>query len=345
MIQIKIYDKSFNPLTAFNVGEYGGLNYKKTVGQIGDASFTLDINNEKVSEPTLRNYNRIEISKDGAVEWLGYIVSKKVTFNQVSVQCKELVGILSKRLVGDNYTLSGNAGTAVGTLLALINGTEATGITMGRTDVSDTINMTFNQQDALGILQNIADSVDAQFIVNPDRTLDFYRNIGEDKSADVLLAYNILQPQLANLTAFDVEDNGESVVTRSFGKSTSLTSMQNDSALQTKYGILEAFNSFTQANTQGNLDLLTASKLTDTLFSPTLNLTPGQADDFDIGDLVAVKIKNKLIDIDDTFQILEKSVKIINGQKTISVRINELPQTIVNSIRDLQKAVNLLITN
>ncbi len=346
MLQIKIYDRTRTALTAFNLGEFGGLTYKKTLGQIGDASFNLDINNAKVTEVNMRNYNRIEILNAGVVEWSGYIVSKQINFNQVMVQCKGLIGILARRLTADNYTLSGNAGTAVGTLLAAINLTEDTGIVMGATDISTSINLTFNQQDAFSVLQKIADTVGGQFVVNDiDRTLDFKTTIGEDVSADVSLEYNIIQPQLANITNFDVQDNGDPIVSRSYGKTPTLTSMQDDAALKTKYGILEKFNSFSEANTQGILDALTLSKISDTLYSPTILLTPSDNDDFDIGDLVAVDIQNKLINIADTFQVLEKSVKIVNSQKQISVKINQLPQDITKNIRDLQRQVNILETN
>lgn len=345
MIQIKIYDKTYTPLTAFNIGEFGALNYKKTLGQIGDASFTLDISSAKVTDANMRNYNRIEILDAGVVQWTGYIVSKNVTLNIVTIQCKELAGILAKRLTADAYVLSGVAGTLVGTLLTAINGVENTGITMGVTDVVATINLTFNQQDAFSVLKDIADAVGAQFVVNTDRTLDFMMNVGVDHSADVRFEYNILQPQQANLIKFNVEDNGENIVTRSRGANSTLSSTQNDAGLQALYGIIEKFGSFPQANNQTNLDALTASALQDTLYSPALDLSPGEDDDFNIGDLVAVFVKNKLVDIDDTFQVLEKSVKIVNSQKSISVKINQLPQTIVNSIKDLQRQVNLLETN
>lgn len=344
MIQLKIYDKSYNVLTKLNTGEFNALQYKKTMGQIGDASFILDIANSKVTDVTLRSYNRIEILDGGSILWSGYIVAKQITFNQVTVQCKELIGILAKRLTPDAYTLTGNAGTAVGTLLAMINGADDTGITMGDTDVSTSINMTFNQQEVLSVLQNIADNVGAQFRVTEDRKLIFKLSIGQDKSSSVKFEYNTIQPQQANIVKFQVEDNSDSIVTKSYGANSSLTSAQEDALLKAKYGLLEKFNSFTQANNQGNLDALTTSKIKDSLYSPSLELAPGELDNFDIGDVVSINIKNKLVLIKDTFQILEKSVKIVNSQKSISVRINELPQNITNSIRDLQRQVNLLVT-
>lgn len=345
MIQIKIYDKTYTPLTILNSGEFNALQYKETMGQIGDASFTIDIANTKITDITLRNYNRLEVLDGGVVMWTGYIVSKQITFNTVSVQCKSLIGILAKRLTSNAYVLTGNAGTAVATLLSAINAIEDTGITMGVTDVVATVNLTFNQQDVLTALQNIADAVGAQFVVNKDRTLDFKLSIGEDKSSSVKFEYNTIQPQQANIIKFNVEDNGDRVVTKSFGANTSLTSSQVDALLQAKYGLLEKFNSFTQANNQPNLDALTLSKIMDSLYSPALDLAPGELDNFNVGDVVAINIKNKLVVINGSFQILEKNVKIVSSQKSMSVRINELPQDITNSIRDLQRQVNLLITN
>lgn len=345
MIQIKLYDKSYSPLTAFNVGEFLNLQYKKTLGQIGDASFSIDLANSKVTEVTLQNYNRIEILENGITQWSGYIISKQITFNEVDIRCKELIGILAKRLTPDAYVLSGTASSAITTLLTMVNSADDTGITAGVIDAPGSINMTFNQQDVLSVIQSIADNVGAQFKVNDDRSLDFKLSIGEDKSGSVKFEYNTIQPQQANIVKFQVEDNGEYIVSKSFGANSTLTSAQLDAVLSAKYGLLEKFNNFTEANNQTNLDALTLSKIVGSLYSPALDLIPGELDNFDIGDTVSINIKNKLVLINDTFQILEKSVKIVNSQKSISVKINTLPQDILNTIRDLQRQVNLLITN
>lgn len=345
MIQVKILDKSYAPLTTFNLGEINGLTYRNTMGQIGDASFVLDINNSKVTEENLRNYNRIEISTDGVINWVGYIIHKKINFNQVSVQCKELIGILGKRLVTNGYTMSGNAGVTISNLLNSINADEDTGISMGVTDVTTSINLTFNQQDVLSILQSISDTVGAQFKINPDRTLDFKTSVGNDISDEIRFEYNILQPQQANITNFDVDDSGENIVTRSYGVSNTLNSTQTDSALISKYGKLDIYNSFPQANSQTDLDNITHAKLMDTLFSPTINLVITEEDNFNIGDTVSIFLRNKLINIFDNYQILEKSVKIINSQKQISIKINSLPKTIADTIKILQVKVNSLETN
>lgn len=344
MIQVKIYDKSYNPLTTFNIGEYGSLSYKKTLGQIGDASFTVDITNEKVSEVNLRSYNRVEISHEDHIEWSGYIILKKITFNTVVIQCKEIIGILAKRMVGDHDVMVGNPITNINSVLTDMNSIDNTGITLGDIDTFANINMTFNQQNILSVIQAIAEVCQAQYRVDENHKLIFKSTIGIDKSDTLKFRYNILQPQLANILNFDVEDNGDNLVSRSQGKSDPLLSTQDDASLITKYGVIEEFNTFSNANTQAILDKQTLSALSDTLYTPTITITPDQDDNFDIGDIVNIDIQNKLVSISNDFQILEKSVKIVNSQKQISIKINKLPQDITDSIKSLQRSVNLLET-
>lgn len=325
-----------NPLTSLTERDFGGLEYMKTVSGIGDSSFVLDMNNDKVTTQNLQHYNRVKIMVDGVSEWTGYIVSKEITLNVLTVRCKSILGILKKRLTPADYTLSGAVGDCVEALLNTINGLDDTGISMGACDVSATINMTFQNTDALTVLTQIASTLGMQFEVNEDMELDFKSNIGTDVSADVELRYTTTQPQQANVLSFDVDDDGDGIVTKSYGKSDPLSSDQDDSFLQARYGVLEKFTNFRTVNGSGNLDDLTAAQNTDSLFSPTLDLSPNIADTFTIGDVVKVLIMNKLVNINATFQILQKSVKIVSKQKTISVKINSVPQSIANRIRDLE---------
>lgn len=346
MIQIKIYNKDFSEITAFNEGEFGGLEYKKGLNKIGDASFVLDISNSKVTEGSMQHYNRVQIVIDGVIEFTGLILQKNIDFNTVTVRCKELIYLLKKRVVEDNYNLSGQAGTAIETLLAYLNADDDTGIEFGGSDVTTTVNMTFNSQDAFSILDSVANSVLGQFYIDSsDNKLYFKADIGTDKSSSVVFRYNITQPQLANILRFQVDDNGEEIVTESFGKSDALTSVQDDATLKTKYGKLQVANNFAVANVQANLDGLTSFEISDSLFSPDISLSPTVADNFVVGDTVKVTINNKLVDIDDSFQVLEKNVRIVNKRKQISVKINKLPKDITTEVSKLQRKVKLLENN
>ena len=57
---------------------------------------------------------------------------------------------------------------------------------------------------------------------------------------------------------------------------------------------------------------------------------------------MTVTIKNRLIDIEDVYQVLEKQVNFTNAQKRISVRISSNPTDLVRIISKLKRNVDLL---
>jgi hypothetical protein len=300
VIAIKVFDKSLSPLTTFLEGEFSNLSYTQTLGEIGDCSFALDFTNAKVTEANLQHYNRLQVMEDDTVLWSGFIAQKTVKFNLVEVRCKELIGILKKRLT-DSCTLNGQAGAAIGVLLGIVNSGAPSGIVMGEQDVTAAVNMTYDRQDAFSILTSIAAAVDAQFEVTTDGELNFKMQIGRDLSATVIFRYNVGQIAQANILKFEVDDSGDEIVTKAYGKSSSLGSTQTAAALQTQFGLLEAFRNFQVANTQSDLDALTASLLTGPTYSPAIDLAPSVPDNFSVGDTVRVQIANKLIALDDAY--------------------------------------------
>jgi len=344
MIQIKIYNKAFSALTAFNQGEIGALSYKHSLTDIGSCDFILDINNSKVTSANLQNYNKIEVYNGSVVEWVGYIVKKDISLNKVTVRCKSLIGLLKKRLVGDAYTISGNAGTGIQNMLTAINASEDTYIAWGATDIVTAVNLTFGNQDALTVLKKVADVTAGQYIVDTDRKLYFKSVIGDDLSASVSFIYNVVNPELANILAFNVSDDGDDIFTKAYGKSDTLSSTKTNTTLKNKYGTLETYKNFRVANVQADLDALTNNEINDALYSPQLDLSPDVVDNFYVGDIVNIEINNKLVSISGNYQIVEKSIKIVNGQKMITVKINSRTIGVVNKIRDIESRVALLET-
>lgn len=345
MIVLKVYDKSFSPLIAFVEGEFSGLQYSQAIGEIGDSSFALDLSNSKVTEANLRHYNRVEVLEDGTVLWAGFIARKTVRFNIVEVRCKGLIGILKKRLVGSAYTMGGPAGQQVSALLAGLNATEDTGISFSEEDVSFVINQTFERQDALSILNSVAAAATAQFEVTSGRQLNFKTQIGRDLSGSVVLRYNVSQVAQANILKFEVDDDGDAIVTKGYGKSGALGSTQEDTTLKANFGLLETFRDFRVANLQADVDGLTRSLITGPAYSPAIDLASTVTDNFSVGDTVRVQIRNKLIDLDDAYQIMEKSVRLVGKEKFITVKVNQLSRDIMNEFKDLKTRLSLLESN
>jgi len=341
MIQIKIYSKTFVKLATFVEQDFTGLQHQRARAEIGDCSFTIKLNRAKMSDANLNLYNRVKIIEDGVVKFTGIITQKIVKLDTADIRCRELPFILKKRLVGNAYTLSGAVNDVVTTLMNDINASEDTGISIGTLSGIGTVNLTFNRADAWTVLKQICEATGNQFEIK-DRTLTVAPQIGTDKSSSILFRYNVDQIANANLMSFEVEDDGENIVTKSYGKSDALTSTQTDVTLQGKYGTIERFKDFRVVNTQGVLDEFTQYEIADRIYSPKLSLKPNVNDNFEMGDLVKIRLKNPLVNINDTFQIMQKSVKFNGDQKVISIRINDLPNLLVQKLADRDKRLELL---
>lgn len=343
MFVVKIYDNQFDELTEFLEGEYQNLTYDNRLGEVGSCSFLLQTKNTKVTEENIRHYNRVEVIENGFVEFVGYIVTKRVTLDIVEVRCLQLFNILKKRLYSG--TLTGNAGDAMITVLAAANATEDTGITAGDIVLSSTIDLTFDNLDVFSVLKSIAEKSSAQMLVDNDRNFNAKTTLGDDLSASVNVLYNINQPEQATLLKFEVSDDGTNIVTRAKAVSGSFTATKNDSALQSQYGILEAFSNIAVANDQDSTDDITEAQLKDANYSPRLDLNPLKANlEFNAGDKVHIDISSGLVNISGDYQVLQKSVKIQGKQKLVSITTNTLKSDIITEIRTLQKKLALIET-
>lgn len=339
---IRIYNKSFTKLVTLTEPDFTALTYRRTKGEIGDATFTVNLNRGKMNETNLNLYNRIQVYEDGVVKFTGIITQKIVRLDTAEIRCRELVYIFKKRLVGSAYSLSGSVNDMVAQLITDINATEATGITAGSMTGVGNVNLTFNNADAWTVLRQLCEATGNQFEMNASREIVVAPMIGTDKSSTVLFRYNVDQVANANLLNFEIEDDGENIITKAHGKSDAFTSEEDDAGLQSSFGILEKYTDFRVVNTQIVLDEFTASELSDRIYSPKLTLKPNVEDNFEVGDLVRIKLKNPLVNINDSFQVLEKRVKYVGSQKQIDVRINDLPNYLVQKLADRDKRLELL---
>lgn len=346
MLQLKIYNKSFTPLTLLTEAEFSNLSYSRTAGEIGECNFTVRLDKEKVTSANLEHYNRIEIIEDGVVKFVGVITLKNVNLDTAQVRCRELTYILKKRLMGLDYVANGTAIQEVTDLFTAVNAVETTGITAGfLLEAVGSINSTFNRSNAFEVLKKITEATNNQFIFNSvSRTIDVKPLVGNDLSAEVIFKYDIALPSASNILQFQVEDNGNDIFTKVYGKSGAFSSTQENVGLKTQFGLLEKYRDFRVANTQIVLDNFTTVEITDRIFSPNLDLNPSVPDNFDVGDTVRVVLKNALIDIDTSYQVKEKRVQYKGNQKLISVSINAIPTSFAEQLRERDYRLELLET-
>jgi len=340
---IKIYSKTMVALTTLTEADFTRLSYRRSLGQIGDCTFTLRLDRVKTTNANTKHYNRIQLVEDGVVKFLGVITKRDIDLNSVKINCREMPYVLKKRLLGATYTANGTMIDEVEDILEYVNGVEDTGITLGSvSEAIGSVNNTWKYGNAYSALDDICKATGNQFMITPDGDLVVKPELGTDKSADVIFKYNYLQVSSSNILSFEVEDDGDDIVTTALGKSDSLTASETNSSLATEYGRLEKFKDFRVINNQGVLDDFTLAETEDRVYSPRLDLAPSVNDNFEVGDTVRVILKNELIDIDDSFQVLEKRVEYSRGQKTISVRINDLPKYLAQILNDRDRRLELL---
>lgn len=347
-MQIRIYDHEHSPLTTLVItssnSDFNGLTYRDVLMGIGDASFVMRLDNAKCTQANIRHYNIIEICEDDATpRWVGVIVDKKIALNTVTVSCYSLLHVLARRLTGAGEAYNDTADDIVSDLLSNTNADEDTHISDGIIDDTTTTEITFNRSSVLEALNKLAKTTGAQFRLNADRTLDFSQTIGADLSATVIFQYQLALIASANILSFNVQDGGQNITSKSYGVSDALTSSQEDSALRTDYGLLEFYEDFREINDQTSLDQATANSNNDSEFSPEISLSPSVSDVFEVGDLVRVKLENRLVSIDGAYQITEKTVLVKgSSQKQITVRTNSNVSDFFKQIRDMKSKIDLL---
>jgi hypothetical protein len=348
-MRIKIYTKEYTPLTTLfqsrSASDYNTLSYRETLNQVGDASFTMRLDSEKATEENLKHYNIVEITEeDDTPRWVGVIVYKRILFNTVNVTCYSLMHLLTKRLTPDADAHNDTAGAIATDLLSTTNGLLDTEIVAGTLNDPTAVQITFNRATVYEALKSLSEASGGQFRINPDRTLDFKASIGTDKSASVILQYRIELIAASNILTFQVEDDAKSIVTRTYGFSDPLSSDEEDLTLSGEYGLLEQYKNFREINDQPTLDGSTAENNKGPALSPLLNLSPDVEDTFDVGDTVKVILRNRLVEINDNYQVTEKTVKIQGGnQREISLRVISNPPDFFSQIKDIKSSVDLLV--
>lgn len=348
-MQIKIYTKAYVPLTTLlqsrTDSDFNDLIYRETLHQVGDATFTVRLDNVKATLANLKHYNIIEVCEDdGTVRWSGVIVYKRVLENIVSITCFSMIHILTRRLTGADESYSSTTAGAIATaLLSNTNGAEDTKITAGTMDDPESVEVTFNYSSIFDALKRITDASGGQFRVKPDRSLNVQAQIGSDLSATVIFQYVRDRIAAANILSFQVEDDGKNITTTSYGESGGNSSSETDSALETEYGLLEEYKNVRELDDQTSLDNATAANNRGSELSPLLQLSPKVPDSFEVGDIVKVILENRIVSINDDYQIIEKTVKIKGGnEREITVRVISNISDLFKQLRDLKRNVDLL---
>lgn len=339
---IKIYNHKGIGLTSLFKTDFENLSYTKILNGIGSMEFTARVDSDKITRENIQSYNRIKLEENGKVVFSGYIAETKIGLETVVIKCLGLLGMLQVRVTPFNYNINGTINNIVETLINKANENETTGIALGDLAGTGSLSRSLNGDSVYDAIVDAVKSVSNQWRFNHDtNTIDIKPLIGQNLITTIVLRYDTRINQASNLSSFSVTDSADTVTTVSVGRINSTTNSIQDDDLIEKYGRVEKNTAYRTIAT-GDLVTQLTSELSGSELLPELVLLPSVPDIFDVGDILGIKIYNKLTDIDTGYQVLEKEVVYSGDEKVIKIKINKTQTDILDIIKQHTKEIKAL---
>ena len=357
MYRINVYDfTGVTQLTSLFVpANVYGLQYSTELSKAGSATFKIKTLDSKATATNLQLYNRIKIYNGGSVVFSGFIETLQVDVNEIEVQCPGILALFQKRIKSliINGSYMPTSGVAAFKLLTDTNADQDTGIVAGTDTTANTLhNLEMSHSPIFTSWQKLVQLADTDMEIDFDGNFNI-GTVGTDKSATVIFRYIQGQINTATMYEFDVQVSGKDMANsiRGKGSSWSITATSSDAASKSQFGLLEKMYSSPQ-NTGSVADLtaeLDTEVLTDKqeFYVPKVrpNLEKMGMDDFIVGDVVGMRLSNGFIDVDETYRVIKKSVRISDSlTPVVDVGLiqssnNKLPSSFFDDIIDLRDRV------
>jgi len=358
MYTVKIYNFDFSTqlTTLFHSYDFYSFKYSTEINKSGSCTFSINVRNTKAVAANFKMYNKIIVEKDGVGVFIGYVENLKVMVNTIEVFCMGILELFKKRIFSHNFTTGAGdtLQSAFFEILTLTNTDNDTGITVGVTDVSQAIaNTNFIRSTTLDSWQKLANLASAEFEITPEKKLNFYYDLGEDKSASIVLQYKITQINSSNLRDFNVEVQGSDTANRIIGIANALTQTEEDATSIAEFGLLTDTFNFTQTADSGDLATETQNKLNNKkleFYSPVVVVDEQKidTDNLNLGDTIKVILDNGFLALNQNERIIKKDVTVSDNLKE-EVKLNLMPTTgnllpssFIDAIIGMNKRINLL---
>lgn len=346
-MQIKLYNKSLTPLTTLFQSELESVSFTNSLFSSGSATFLLRADNIKLNPTVLTVFNRVKIFEGSVCVFYGFITQNEYTLDTVQVNCLDIAQILQNRTAGGSFAASGSMANSIGLLLTQVNSLESTGITLGQvTGIAGTYTQTWNSGESVkDILDNLLEGY--QYYIDQDGKLNANLILGNDLSKQTVFRYDTKQLQIANLATFKVTESSSDLLSKITALNDNVYPVQTltSSSLIAKHGIVETTKKYYKVYSPAEITAKATADLKGASYTPELTLLPSIKDSFSVTDFVGIRLFNNLIDISASYQIIEKSVTFIGGDKRISVKLNDKQRNLLDLLLEQKKKVKLLENN
>jgi hypothetical protein len=291
--------------------------------------------------------------------WAGSIESVQELDDALQIGCIHVLDVLDHRHTGSDENLNGVAPDELFDLLATINGVDDTGITEGATDITDSINLTYNRKTVYDAIDGaIKDKLGYEYEIDPSTLeLNLMTTIGEDVSDTVVFIRNDTNPNASNVSAAKMQSEGKEIFNYIIaqgktGGGSPLTQIAQDAGSIAVRGQREDVVSFDEARSAPELLTLAEEYLAahkDPLID--LDITPEPArtvtnvagdevrkgydfyDDYSVGDLVAVKYITRFKEVERVERVVEVKISVDDASnEDIQIKTTSEDQKIIAEI-------------
>jgi len=335
------------------------------LNDVTSALFEVPKTSPAANETSLQEMNKIKIlrwsrdQEDHVPIWVGAIESIKERDATWQIGCIHLLDVLDQRYTGSDENVSGVAPTELYSLLSTANSNDDTGIVQGATDITDSVNFTYNRKSILDVIDEIiADEVEGEYEIDPDTLeLNLMTTVGEDQSDEVVFIRNDDNPTAANISDMTIQTEGAEIYNYIIGQGktgagTPMTEIVSDATSIAAYGRREKVVTFDTARNNTELQSLAQAyldahkdPLIDTDITPeparTITNIAGQEvekgynfwDDYSVGDLVSVKYITDFKEIERTERVVEVKISVdAAATETIQLKTTAEDQVLIAEI-------------
>lgn len=364
--RIEIYNKDFSSkLTTIVFPIIRSVNLR--LNEQTTALFEIPKSEPQAISTYLKELNRVKIlrwsaaQKDHVPIWAGAIESIREGEDTWQVGCIDLLTVLDYRLTSGNRNMNGVAPDEIYELLGVINAADDTGIIEGASDLTRSINLTYQYKSVYDVIDEIvATKLAGEYRINP-RTLelDLMSSIGEDMSDVVTFIRNDNNPQSSNLSSAKIQTQSKElynyVIARGkTGAGATITQIVSDATSIAANGRREIQKTFDSVRDSTEL-LDTATAFLNEHKDPLVDLdivpepaqyitnTIGQvvkrgydfADDYGVGDLVTVKYITDFKEVSRVERVVEVRISVDSAwNESISLKTTSEDQKLIAEIVD-----------
>lgn len=333
MIDYKIIvkDSSGNNLGEFDT--YRNLKFGKKMNNYGMCSFEVPSKNTKVSSLIALRKFKVYIYRDRVLRWAGEQAIRQGDLNEKAdnwstIICYDWLEQLNSRFTVAEVIYEYQSGSDIITdLIANTQAEDSLGITEGEIEETTWREKTYTNQNILEAIKSLANlSNGFDFEINNFKVLNIKNFIGIDRSDEIVLEYGV-NVKSVNITEDFSKPATRAIVLGRTGEVSDQVRVERDDATQqTEYGLREYLQSNMEVSDIENLEDLGDSILRKNgspLLKVNLDIVRGVSptiDDFALGDIIRVKIKEGIYNIDEVFRIFEWKIDYdTDGTETLSL--------------------------